>query len=83
MSIFFEAINNFFDFIVPIADFLWDFPTNFQWYTNIPVLGNFTFAIIILMGSGVYFTIRTSFVQITGFKKGLKILVRSKTIACL
>ncbi|WP_291635544.1 sodium:alanine symporter family protein [Clostridium sp.] len=78
MSVFFEAINRFFEFIVPIADFLWEFPTNIKWYANIPILGNFTFAIIILMGAGVYFTIRTRFVQITGFKKGLKILVRSR-----
>ena len=78
MSIFLEAINKFFEFIVPIADFLWDFPTNFQWYSNIPILGKFTFAIILLVGTGVYFTIKTRFVQITGFKKGLKILIKSR-----
>ena len=78
MSVFFEAINKFFEFIVPVADFLWDFPTNFQWYANIPILGKFTFAIILLVGTGIYFTIKTRFIQITGFKKGLKILVNSK-----
>ncbi|MBU3189921.1 alanine:cation symporter family protein [Clostridium bowmanii] len=78
MSVFLEAINNFFAFIVPIADILWDFPTNFQWYANIPILGRFSFAIILLVGTGIYFTIRTRFVQVTGFKKGLRILIRSK-----
>ena len=78
MSVFFEAINKFFEFIVPIADFLWDFPTNFQWYANIPILGNFSFAIILLVGTGIYFTIRTRFIQVTGFKRGIKILVNSK-----
>lgn len=78
MSVFLEAINKFFEFIVPIADFLWDFPTNFQWYESIPILGKFSFAIILLVGTGVYFTIRTKFVQVTGFKKGLKILVKSR-----
>lgn len=78
MSVFFEAINKFFEFIVPIADFLWDFPTNIEWYANIPILGKFTFAIILLVGTGIYFTIRTGFIQITGFKRGIKILVESK-----
>ncbi|MCB2290038.1 alanine:cation symporter family protein [Clostridium sp. CS001] len=78
MSVFLEAINKFFEFIVPIADFLWDFPTNFQWYESIPILGKFSFAIILLVGTGIYFTIRTRFVQVTGFKKGLKILVKSR-----
>ena len=79
MNVFFEAINKFFEFIVPIADFLWDFPTNFDWYANIPILGKFTFAIILLVGTGIYFTIKTRFIQVTGFKDGLKILVRRKT----
>ena len=78
MNVFFEAINKFFEFIVPIADFLWDFPTNIEWYANIPVLGKFTFAIILLVGTGIYFTIRTKFIQVTGFKRGIKILVESK-----
>jgi AGCS family alanine or glycine:cation symporter len=78
MSVFFEAINKFFEFIVPIADFMWDFPTNFQWYSNIPILGNFTFAIILLVGTGIYFSIKMRFIQVTGFKKGLDILVKSK-----
>jgi len=78
MSVFFEAINKFFDFVVPIADFLWDFPTNLEWYANIPILGKFTFAIILLVGTGIYFTIRTRFIQVTGFKRGIKILVKSR-----
>lgn len=75
----FEAINRFFNFIVPIADFLWDFPTNFQWYANIPILGKFTFAIILLVGSGIYFTIKTRFVQIRHFSTGLKIMLTKKS----
>ncbi len=78
MSSIFEAINRFFEFIVPIADFLWDFPTNFEWYASIPILGKFTFAILLLIGSGIYFTFKTSFVQIVHFKKGLKIMINNK-----
>ncbi|MBZ4663634.1 MAG: amidophosphoribosyltransferase [Caloramator sp.] len=78
MNAFFDSINKFFEFIVPITDFLWDFPTNYKWYSNIPVLGKFTFAILLLIGSGIYFTIRTGFVQIKRFKTGLKILTEQR-----
>ena len=46
MQEIFASINGVFSFIGPVSDFLWDFPTNFEWYANIPVLGNFSFAII-------------------------------------
>jgi AGCS family alanine or glycine:cation symporter len=79
MEGFFNSINKIFEFIVPIADFLWDFPTNFQWYSNIPIVGNFSLAILILVGAGLYFTFKMGFVQCTKFKKGLKILVDKKS----
>lgn len=79
MNLIFEAINSFFDFIVPIADFLWEFPTNFQWYSNIPVLGNFAFAVILLLGTGIYLTFKTGFIQVMAFKKGIKILASKKS----
>lgn len=78
MEIFFNYINSVFEFIVPIADFLWDFPTNMEWYNNIPILGNFSLAIVILMGAGLYFTYKTGFVQVSKFKKGVKILSEKK-----
>jgi len=75
----FDAINGLFQFIVPIADFLWEFPTNFEWYHNIPILGNLTLAIVVLVGSGIYFTIKTGFIQVTHFKKGIKVLTSQKS----
>lgn len=78
MNEVFTSINKFFEFIVPIADFLWDFPTNFEWYANIPILGKFTFAILILMGSGIFFTFKTGFVQCSRFSKGIRILIEKK-----
>lgn len=78
MKELFDAVNGVFRFIVPAADFLWEFPTNFEWYHRIPVLGNLTFAIILLVGSGIYFTIRTGFIQVTHFKTGIKILTRRR-----
>ena len=48
MQQIFESINKVFSFVGPFSDFLWDFPTNFEWYQRIPILGNFSFAIIFL-----------------------------------
>ena len=81
MKEIFDAVNQVFDFVVPIADFLWGFPTNFDWYASIPILGNLSFAIVILIGSGIFFSIKTGFVQVTHFRKGLRILVDRKTAA--
>ncbi len=78
MEQLFEAINHFFRFVTPVSDFFWDFPTNLEWYANIPILGNFSLAIILLVGSGIFFTIRTGFIQITHFGKGIKLLTGRK-----
>ena len=69
MQQIFESINGIFSFIGPLSDFLWDFPTNFEWYAKIPLLGNFSFAIILLLGSGIFFSFRLGFMQVTHFKK--------------
>ena len=78
MEQIFDSINYFFRFITPISDFFWDFPTNLDWYARIPVLGNFSLAIILLVGSGIFFTFKTGFIQITHFGKGIKLLTRRK-----
>ncbi len=69
-----QAIDSFFANIVPIGDILWVFPQNFEWYANIPVIGSFPFAIILLVGMGIYFTIRTKGVQFRFFSRGWKVL---------
>ena len=79
MEQLFNAINHFFDFVIPVSDFFWDFPTNISWYRNIPILGNFSLAIILLVGSGIYFSLRIGFMQVTHFKKGVQILARKKS----
>ena len=61
-----------------VSDLFWDFPTNFEWYANIPILGNFTLAIILLIGSGIYFSIRLRFIQVRKFKHGIEVLKNSK-----
>ena len=79
MEQIFSAINSFFDFVTPVSDFFWDFPTNMSWYANIPILGNFSLAIILLVGSGIYFSFRIGFMQVTYFKKGVQILAKKKS----
>lgn len=79
MNQIFEAINNMFAFIVPISDFLWDFPKNIPAYSNIPILGKFSLAIIVLVGTGLFFTTKTGFVQVRKFKKSLQIVLNRKT----
>ena len=76
----FESINGIFSFIGPLSDFLWDFPTNFEWYTNIPILGNFSFAIILLVGSGIFFSFKLGFMQVTHFKKGIHIMTEKRNV---
>lgn len=80
MQVIFETINNIFSFIGPLSDFLWDFPTNFEWYASIPVLGNFSFAIILLVGSGIFFSFKLGFIQVTYFKKGIRIMTEKRVV---
>ena len=72
------AVNAILSFITPISDFFWDFPKNFEWYREIPLLGDFSLAIIVLVGSGIYFTLSLGFIQIKYFKKGIKLLIQHK-----
>ena len=76
----FESINGIFSFVGPLSDFLWDFPTNFEWYSSIPLLGNFSFAIILLLGSGIFFSFRLGFMQVTYFKKGIGIMTQKRRV---
>ena len=80
MQSIFESINGIFAFVGPLSDFLWDFPTNFEWYSSIPLLGNFSFAIILLLGSGIIFSFRIGFMQVTYFKKGIKVMTQKRTV---
>ena len=74
-----QFVNAIFAYIGVISDFLWDFPTNISWYASIPVLGQFPFAVILLMGVGIYFSIRTRFVQTMNPKKVIAIMLRKQS----
>lgn len=78
MQALFDIINAICGKIQIISDLLWSFPTNLNWYASIPILGSFSLAIILLLGSGIYFTFRLRFIQIRKFKDGIHILKHSK-----
>lgn len=80
MEAVFEAINRVFSFVGPLSDFLWDFPTNLSWYSNIPILGDISLAVLLLLGSGIYFSFRLGFIQVTNFKKGIKVMTEKRTV---
>lgn len=80
MEHIFATINDIFSFIIPLSDLLWEFPTNIPFYREIPVLGNFSLAIILLIGSGIYFTLHLGFVQVKDFRIGLQSMVQRRQI---
>ena len=74
MAHIFELVNQLFAQVVPVADFLWDFPTNIDAYANIPILGRLSIAFLLLLGGSLYFTLRFGFVQVKEFKTGIRLL---------
>lgn len=79
MEALFQAVNAICGKIQIISNLFWDFPTNFDWYGKIPILGNFSLAIILLVGTGIYFTFRLHFIQVRKFRYGLHVLMRQKS----
>ena len=74
MQALFDAINAVCGKIQVVSDLFWDFPTNFSWYASIPILGNFSLAIILLIGTGIFFSCRLRFIQLRKFKHGIHVL---------
>lgn len=78
MQALFDAVNAICGKIQIVSDWFWGFPCNLDWYGSIPVLGNFSLAIILLVGTGIYFTFRLHFVQVHNFLFGIKVLLRHR-----
>lgn len=74
----FDAVNAICGKIQIVSDWFWDFPTNLSWYAAIPILGNFSLAIILLVGSGIFFTVKLRFIQVKRFKYGVNLLVHNR-----
>ena len=73
----YELVGNICAVFQALADLVWGFPTNFQWYAALPLLGELPLVIILLVGTGIFFTFRLGFVQIRYFRYGLGILTES------
>lgn len=78
MQAIFDLINAICAKIQIISDLFWDFPTNLEWYAGIPILGHFSLAVLLLLGSGLYFSFRLRFIQIRKFKHGIRVLMNKK-----
>jgi AGCS family alanine or glycine:cation symporter len=60
-----------------LADLVWGFPTNIEWYARLPIIGELPLVIILLVGTGIYFTCNLRFVQIKYFMYGINVLINS------
>ena len=78
MKEFFEQLNSVLSIVAAISDFLWEVPTNWEWYKAIPVFGSFSLAVIVLVGTGIYFSIRLGFIQVRQFKRGMNLLIHRR-----
>jgi len=78
MEHIFEVVNNLFAFFVPVSDLLWDFPKNLAAWARIPVLGQFSLAMLMLLGTGLWFTLRTGGVQLRRFGQSVRIVMDRK-----
>jgi len=72
----FDSINRFFAFIGPVSDAVWQFPIQFELYSRIPVVGQMSFAVLLLVGMGAWFTFRTGMVQRYCFSEARRIIQR-------
>lgn len=63
-----------------INDLFWEFPINVKGYASIPVLGQFPLSILLLISSGIYFSISLKFIQFNSISKAIRILMKRKPI---
>ncbi len=80
MDSLFAAANAVLSFVIPVSDFFWDFPKMFGFWKAIPLLGEFSLAIIVLVGSGLYFTFRLKGIQVRKFKSGVHTIIQRRHI---
>ena len=74
----YELISSICAVFQELADWVWDFPTNIAWYAGLPIIGKLPLVIILLVGTGIYFTCKLRFVQIRYFKYGLNVLINNQ-----
>ncbi|MBQ2047367.1 MAG: sodium:alanine symporter family protein, partial [Schwartzia sp.] len=74
----YELIKSICALFQELADLVWGFPTNIKWYAGLPIIGELPLVIILLVGTGIYFTCSLRFVQIKYFRYGLNVLINSQ-----
>ena len=74
----YELISSICAVFQNLADLVWGFPTNIEWYARLPIIGELPLVIILLVGTGIYFTLQLGFVQIKYFRYGLHTLIHSQ-----
>ena len=75
----YEVIHSICAVFQTLADIVWEFPTNVDGYASLPIIGELPLVIILLVGTGVYFTCNLRFVQIRYFRYGLNVLMDRQT----
>lgn len=78
MDYLFSMVSQFFAGLVPITDAIWDFPTNIEFYRQLPIIGQFSLPVILLIGMGIYFSFRTAFIQKESFGPAIKIMLNKQ-----
>ena len=58
----YELISSICAVFQNLADLVWGFPTNIEWYARLPIIGELPLVIILLVGPGIYFTLKLGFV---------------------
>ena len=49
----YELIGSICAVFQELADMVWGFPTNWDWYANLPIIGELPLVIILLVGTGM------------------------------
>lgn len=49
------------------------------WWAQIPLLGQMSFAVLLLLGMGLVFTLRSGFIQVLSFSSAIKIMLRRRS----
>ncbi|MDP3518434.1 MAG: amino acid carrier protein [Pseudohongiella sp.] len=81
MQSLFDNINTLFAFIQPVSDAVWAFPTQFAFYSAIPIIGQMSMAVLLLLGMGLVFTIKTGVVQTFSFAEAYRIITRQHQVS--
>ncbi len=70
----FSSLNDSFAVLMKWTEVFWSFPCELESWTRIPVLGRFPLALLLLLGGGLWMTLRLGAVQVRFFVTGVRLL---------